>query len=674
MPLVSNFWLGKKKGKEAWIRPIVEGKKIRFEIGHGQSGPPPSPKVGRGARFRCLVCDNPAPESYTHREIDEGRSGTQLMAVVAAGDRQRTYLAPSELHAEAAHVERPNDVPTAPARGTFGGNAQGQRYGFKTFADYFTNRQLMALCTLSDLVEEARERVQSDSRDAGNALEQAKQYADDVATYLGFVVSRMADYVCSLAGWVNAPNMEIIGHLFTRQAIPMVWDFAEANVLEPFTGSVQIMVRAIANTIDRLPAAGSAHVLQADARGRNYDGLVVVTDPPYYDNIGYADLSDFFYVWLRKALRSIYPNLLGTVLTPKSEELVVAPQRFDGDARKAQEFFEDGFVSTFAEISAHGAKGFPVTLFYAFRQSEQDSSDGHVSTGWETLLHGLLSSGLSVVGTWPVRTEKSGRMLAMGTNALASSIVLVCRPRAETAGITDRSEFLKALRVELPNELKLLQQAAIAPVDLAQASIGPGMAVFSRYAKVIEPSGEPMRVRTALGLINQVLAEVLEAAEGELDPPTRWAIKWFEQRGFDEGPFGEAEVLATATGVAVDGLVRDGIARSRAGKVRLLDRDELPNDWDPVADERLSVWEATQHLVKALDEGGESAAASLLESLGGVGDAAQALAYRLYSLCERKGWAKEAGPYNALAAVWGSLRSMASADAVAQDVTQGTLL
>jgi putative DNA methylase len=661
MPLVRSFWLGKKQGKEAWVRPVVDGKQVRFEIGHDPSGPKVEGTVGRQGAL-CIGCDSHVPLNHVRAEGRAGRMGTQLMAIVAEGERRRIYLAPDRDHEHASLIPRPAEIPNAdlPSNPR---DFKTPNYGMTSFADLFTNRQLTALCTFSDLVMEARDLIVADAAAAGRSTDEAAQYADDVATYLGFAVSRMTDYSCALAGWVNAPNMEIIGHLFTRQAIPMVWDYAEANVLEPFTGSLQIMVKAIANVVERLPVHGSreSSASQLNASTRVFADLVISTDPPYYDNIGYADLADFFYVWLRRSLRSIHPELLSTMLTPKAEELIATPSRFDGSKERAKQFFEDGFVETFTCAAEQQLPGYPMTIFYAFKQSEKSEADGTASTGWETMLQGLMSAGLAITGTWPMRTEKAGRMLSMGTNALASSIVLVCRPRSVTAGVTDRAGFLAALRSELPSQLHVLQQAAIAPVDLAQASIGPGMAVFSRYAKVVEPSGDSMRVRTALGLINQVLDEVLNEQDAELDPDTRWAVKWFETRGMDEGPYGEAELLSTATGVSVDGLVRSGIVVSAGNKARLVERDELPEDWDPANDDRISVWEATQHLVRTLESGGESAAADLLARLGGIGDSAQLLAYRLYAICERKGWAKEAGPYNALAAVWGSLQTMAAA-------------
>lgn len=671
MPLASTFWLGKKKGKEAWVRPVIEGTTMRFEIGHGPEGPPDPPKTGRGANFTCLVCGEVARESHVKAEALAGRLGAKLMTVVAEGTRQRVYLSPTPEHEAAAAVSRPHDVPSASM-------PQNPRwfsppgFGMPDFADLFTDRQLMALCTFSDLVGEARARIESDALAAGLPPDQASQYAAGVSTYLAFAISKLSDRHSTITNWYV--SRESTSSTFARQAIPMTWDFAETNPLIDGTGTFWNAADWVAEVLDVLRPLAGGTVSQADAStAAEFSGRVVSTDPPYYDNIGYADLADYFYVWLRRSLHGIHRDLLGTMLTPKAEELVATPYRFGGSREKAKDFFEQGFVGTFTRARQQQLAGYPMTVFYAFKQAEDDAGEGTASTGWETMLEGLNRAGLMVTGTWPVRTEAPNRMVSMGTNALASSIVLVCRPRPETAGITDRSGFLDALRSELPAQLAVLQQAAIAPVDLAQAAIGPGMAVFSRYAKVVEPSGEAMRVRAALGLINQVLAEVLDAADGELDPASRWAVKWFEQRGMDDGPYGEAEVLATASGVAVDGLVRDGILRSSAGKVRLLERDELPDDWDPATDDRLSVWEATQHLVKALEDHGEGAAADLLDRLGGYGDSVQQLAYRLYSICERKGWAKEAGPYNALAAVWGSLRSMASAQVVA-DNEQGTLL
>jgi len=386
---------------------------------------------------------------------------------------------------------------------------------------------------------------------------------------------------------------------------------------------------------------------------------MVATDPPYYDNIGYADLSDFFYVWLRHSLASVYPDLFVTLLTPKAEELVATPYRFGGDKNRAEQFFEDGFKRTFGGLRRIQDERYPLTLFYAFRQQEKVGEGSTMSTGWETMLEGLLSEGFGIVGTWPVRTELVTN-LKKGVGALATSVVLVCRPRPETSQRATRSGFLSALKQELPPAIQTLKGGNIAPVDLDQAAIGPGMAVFSRYREVLEADGSPMRVRTALALINQTLDEILSEQEADYDPDTRWALPWFEQYGFNEAQYGVAETLSTAKNTSVQGLVDAGILRSGAGKVRLLSVSELPADWNPSTDDRLTVWEITHHMVRVLGTEGESVAADILRNVGPMADASRDLAYRLYQVCERKGWAQEALGYNALAIAWPEIKRLAA--------------
>jgi putative DNA methylase len=656
MPLVTTFQVSKKRGKETWIEPIVgeRDKTITWQIGGPSGSPPPAPKVvGKGRGFRCIVCSSVATAKYIHDEIDEGRQHYELLALVTEGGRGRRYLPPSEdqlTAVQAAETVRQRLdsnglLPTEPARGTFGGNAQGRRYGFRTFADYFTSRQLVALRTFSDLVSKAHEQVVTDGSH--------QSYADAVATYLALAVSRTTDYCSSLTTWANNPQMEILRNTFARQALPMTWDFAEGNVFGPSSGSLGILVEWVAKALERLPSRDGAHVVQLDARTAidEVDSPLVCTDPPYYDNIGYADLADYFYVWLRRSLSRIYPDLFSTLLTPKGEELVAMPARFNGDQAQADRFFEEGLQQAFERIRAAQDPGYPLTLFYAFKQAE--SADAALaSTGWDTMLTGLLRNRFTVTGTWPMRTERSGRSVAIGTGALASSIVLVCRPREAGAGLATRRDFVNALRGELPEALLMLQHGNIAPVDLAQAAIGPGMAVFSRYAKVVEADGSPMTVRTALGLINQVLDEILAEQEGDFDADTRFAVTWFEQHGTSEGLYGEADVLARAKNTAVAGMEQAGVLHSRGGKVRLLNREELSEEWDPTVDKRITVWEVAQHLIKRLEEGGEETAAELLRRVGGLGGSARALAYRLYTTCERKGWAQEALSYNALVVAW----------------------
>jgi putative DNA methylase len=658
MPLSSKWWLGKKKGKEAWVLPIIEGNSVRFEIGHGRTGPPIEGTVSRTGAT-CLVCNTPVPLAHIRTEGKAGRMGAQLMAIVAEGNRERVYLPPDPVHEKAADVPRPEGVPeTELPKQALGFRVQG--YGMTHHADLFTNPQLTALTTFSDLVGEARQRVIDDG---GNP-----EYADALVTYLALGISRVAMTGDSLVRW--NPVGEKAQHMFGRQAISMIWDFAEPNPLSDATGSWSASVELEASPLEMLlptpVARGSALQLDATQEHTSSSSVIVATDPPYYDNVGYADLADFFYVWLRRSLASTYPELFSTMLTPKAAELVADPFRSGGDKAKSEQRFEEAFEKAFMNLRKAADPSWPLTVFYAFKQSEHDDS-GVASTGWETMLAGLLRSGFTVTATWPMRTEMATRMRNQASNALASSIVLACRPRSETAGITDRRGFLVALHAELPRALRELQQGNIAPVDLAQAAIGPGMAVFSRYAKVVEPTGEPMPVRSALALINQVLDEVLAEQEGEFDADTRFAIKWFEQYGFEEADYDPAEGLARAMNVSVKGLEDAGILVARAGRVRLLRRSELAADWDPATDTRLPVWEVTQQLVRALwDEGSEAKAGDLVRRLGGVGEVARDLAYRLYAICERHGWAEDALGFNALVTSWPEIARRAASAAPVQ--------
>lgn len=402
---------------------------------------------------------------------------------------------------------------------------------------------------------------------------------------------------------------------------------------------------------------GSAR--HADAQSQKISaGKVVSTDPPYYDNIGYADLSDFFYVWLRKSLKPIFPGLYATLAVPKAEELVATPYRH-GSKEKAEAFFLDGMTRAMHRLAEQAHPAFPVTIYYAFKQSESESDEGTASTGWETFLDAVIRAGFAISGTWPMRTELGNRMIGTGTNALASSIVLVCRPRAASAPTATRREFVSALKAELPQALAHLQHGNIAPVDLAQAAIGPGMAVYTRYSKVLDAEGRPLTVREALALINQVLDEALAEQEGDFDADSRWALAWFEQQGFTEGEFGVAETLSKAKNTSVAGMVEAGILESKRGKVRLLRPEELPADWDPATDPRLTAWEMVHHLIRALESGGESSAAALVAKLGAKAETARELAYRLYTICERKKRAAEALAYNGLVQSWPEIARLA---------------
>lgn len=672
MPLTSKWWLSKKPGKQAWVEPIVdhERKSVRFEVRVGEGEVLDGTVNRRGAR--CIVCNEPVSFDHVRSEAQAGRMSARLMAIVAEGDRKRLYISPLDTHVETARSATPAWKPETylPQRAL---GFRVQVYGMTKHGDLFTDRQLVALTTFSDLIAEAREKVRQDAIAAGmldnnvslaDGGTGATAYADAVATYLALAVDRLADRNSAICSWdVSRDNTR---NTFARQAIPMTWDYAEANPFSDSTGNFHGAINWIAQVIAAAPAAQDATVRSLDATSSidGVDAPVISTDPPYYDNIGYADLADFFYVWLRRSLGKIYPDLFATVLTPKAEELVATPYRFEGGKAEAKEFFEQGLARVFSEMYREQHPDYPLTLFYAFKQAESQGDGEIASTGWETMLTGLLKSGFSITGTWPMRSEMSSRSVARNTNALASSIVLVCRPRPDDAPRTTRREFIMSLKQELPRAIRQLQRENIAPVDLAQAVIGPGMAVFSRYREVLEADGSPMPVRTALALINQEIDEILAGQEADFDPETRWAIAWFEQYGFKEAEYGVAETLSKAKNTSVSGLVEAGILEAGGGKVRLLRKDELDPDWDPSRDERLTVWEVTHHLIRRLDEGGEGEAARLLRKVGPVAEAARDLAYRLYQICERKGWAQEALGYNALVISWPEMKRLAEQERV----------
>jgi len=449
----------------------------------------------------------------------------------------------------------------------------------------------------------------------------------------------------------------------------MTWDYAEANVVSGPSGSFESMVKnTVAGLISNGAIDGSKGCATQDDASNQYlsSGKIVSTDPPYYDNIGYADLSDFFYIWLRRSLQNIYPDLFSTVAVPKAEELVATPYRH-GSKAKAEKFFLDGMTKAMRCLAEQAHPAFPVTIYYAFKQSESDGGEGITNTGWDTFLAAVIEAGFAVSGTWPMRTELHNRMIGMGTNALASSIILVCRRRPENAPQATRREFISALKAELPPALRLLQAGNIAPVDLAQAAIGPGMAAYTRYSRVLDAEGKPLSVREALILINQTLDEALAEQEGDFDSDSRLALAWFEQHGFSEGEYGVADTLSKAKDTSVQGLVEAGILISGRGKVRLLKPDELSPDWDPQKDTRLTMWEAVHHLIRVLETGGEPAAAKLAARLGSKAETARELCYRLYTVCERKKRSGEGIRYNALVQSWPEIIRLSRAEGMQRD-------
>ena len=662
MPLVKSFMLSKKKGKEAYIQPTCAGSAFTYKVVNGK----PSADEGTVSRAgaKCLACGTSVAFDYIRQEAREHRMQSVLTAVVAEGKYGRLYLTANSEHRNAAYISRPDDAPSGILSGKARVNVS--LYGFNETSDLFTPRQLTALTTFSSLVSEAQQKAEADAVAAGVfndhiALSEggsgARAYGEAVGVYLAFGVSRMTDIDNALCRWEVTKTQ--VRNLFSRQAIPMVWDYAENNVFNNAAGDYTTSLGSIIKVIERFEQQKEGTVRQFDAQSDSgLRNVVVSTDPPYYDNIGYADLSDFFYVWMRQALKETYPKLFRTMLVPKAEELVATPYRFDGSVEKARDFFEDGMFNTCCRLHDYSRDDIPVTIYYAFKQSETDTEDTTASTGWETMLSAIIRAGFSITGTWPMRTELANRTIASGTNALASSIVLVCRKRAETAGSATRREFINALHREMRPALEKLQSANIAPVDLAQSAIGPGIGVFSRYKSVLEADGKPMSVRAALQIINQELDAFYNEQEGELDRESRFCVELFSQYAFNNIKFGDADILARAKNTSVQALAEHGVLMAAKGQVRLKTRDELPERVDT---HESCTWLLTQQLARAMEVGGVKACAAIvLNIFGSNAEEAKALAYRLYTICERKNWAQEGYAYNNLVVAWPDIQSAAA--------------
>ncbi|RXG91617.1 DUF1156 domain-containing protein [Bradyrhizobium zhanjiangense] len=675
VPLASTFVLSSKEGKQAYVEPIVHGDSYRFsvEIGRPPTGAKNGTKLARG-NFRCLLSQAPISVDYTRAEASAGRMGSRLMAIVAESREGRVYLSPIQEQEDAAGKARADWKPDV----EFFQQALGFRignYGMTRWSDLFTPRQLMVLTTFNDLIAEARERIARDAiafgiidddtgLDAGG--KGARAYAEAIGVYLAFALDKVADRGSSLGRWDPTPTQSGIINTFSRQALPMTWDFAESNPLGDASGNFQSGVDLVAKSmlVSRTDTVGFAFQEDAACQALSTN-KVVSTDPPYYDNIGYADLSDFFYVWLRRALRPVYPGLFATVTVPKAEELVATPARHGG-RDEAESFFLGGMTKAMHRLCEQAHPSSPVTIYYAFKQSETETTEGTSSTGWETFLDAVIRSGFALTGTWPIRTELGNRMRGQESNALASSIVLVCRSRSIKAETISRRAFLRELNEILPEALDEMTRGSgddrspVAPVDLSQAMIGPGMAVFSKYAAVLEADGTPMRVQTALRLINRFLAE------DDFDHDTQFCLHWFEQYGWKEGKFGEADTLARAKGTSVDGVKHSGVLHASGGVVRLFKWSEYDADWNPADDDRLPVWEALHRLIQVFRTEGESGAGKVLASVAAMAESTRQLAYRLYTLCERAGWAEDARAYNEIVTSWSAIESAAAAAPRAQ--------
>ena len=695
VPLVSSFMLSTRRGREAYVEPVVEGRGYRFVV---KTGKPADVGAARGGTrlssraFRCLLSDAPITYEYIDDEANAGRMKERLMAVVLAGDRTRTYLSPMPEAEAVARSAEPVWKPDTPSRGTWAGNAQGRRYGFETLGDYFTPRQLVALTTFSDLVAEAVAHVRRDAigaglpddgkplRDGGTG---AAAYAEAVGVYLAFALSRLADRGSTICTW--SAERESIRNTFVRQAIPMTWDYAEFNPIPRGTGGFPGAIRWIADSIAGAtvntariatprgvvrataarndgPASGSrvsfGSAVQADATRQTLSvNRVVSTDPPYYDNVGYADLSDFFYVWLRRCLKPVFPDLFVEGAVPKAEELVAVPGRH-GDKDKAVAFFLEGMRQAMRRTAEQSHPGFPVTIYYAFKPSGSRDEATAASANWEALVDSVIRSGLAINGTWPVRTESSSRMGDVAGSESASGIVLVCRRRPDNAHAATHREFLAELRAEMPQALRLLQDSNLAPADLSHAAAGPGLAVYARYTRVLGADGQPLSVRDALTFIARTLHECLTAQQDNLDSISRWALTWFEQHGFEAGDMHAAETLAEAMNTSVAEIGAVEIVRLRAGDVRLLRPEDLPSWWDPNFDERPTTWKALHHLIRLLALGGAVAAAVPIATLAGAG-LARDLCYRLYSVCVCKRFSAESLAYSGLVRSWPEISRLA---------------
>ncbi len=672
VPITSSFLLSSKAGKEVWIEPIIDKseKTISYKIRNGGTkdelaNAKSGTKAGRGANFRCIFTNAAITMEHVRSAAKSGELKETLIAIIAEGKKGRIYISPDVSHEEIAQSATPKWKPEtklSPDRRAF----TPPDYGMEVIGDLFTDRQLVALNTFSDLVHDARAKIEADAIDAGlsskpttllNGGTSAKAYAEAVSIYLAFAIDRLADAGSTISTWATGG---FVRFTFARQALPMTWDFAECNFLSNSTGNFSGAIDWVAKAIIGLQPRNSGSVQQQSAQTVTLPkGAVISTDPPYYDNIGYADLSDFFYVWMRRNLKEVLPDLMGTIAVPKTEELVATPYRHGGRTQ-AENFFLTGMTGAISELAKQSSSEFPTTIYYAFKQSEIEQ-EGLSSTGWATFLQAVIAAGYTIVGTWPVRTERSARTRSIGSNALATSVVLVCRKRTNKAQTITRAEFIRELKQDLPKALLGLQRANITPVDMPQASIGPGIGIFSRHKSVLESDDSPMTVKAALQIINRELDAFLTEQEGEFDADTRFAVTWFEQNGMASGHFGDADNLARARGLSVDSVKHAGIVESAAGKVRLLARDELDDDWTPAKDTHLTIWECTQYLIRALQDEGEYAAASLLRQMGPENaDAARDLAYRLYDICDKKGQAKEAGAYNSLIAIWSDLTAQAA--------------
>ena len=678
VPLVSSFMLATKEGKKAWVEPVIDPVApdgYRFEVRTGKPSKADEERLKKGTKagrdgFTCFLTGSTISFDHIRGEATSFGLKTRPMAVVTEGRRTRVYASFSAEQELAASQARPSwgpeELVTTPSHDV----DRLPMYGMPRWRDAFTPRQLVALTTFSDLINEAREKALDDARaaglkDDGTPLHSdgagAEAYADAAATYLAFAISRSADRGSSICSWDSSQKMEALRNTFARQAIPMVWDFAEGNPFSDSSGNFVFNIDWAADALSRVPATAKGSITNIDAPANSFPvhPIVISTDPPYYDNIGYADLSDFFYVWLRCSLSGIWPDLFRRLTTPKTEELVATPYRHGGK-EEAEAFFMRGMSKALTAMRKAATDDEPLAIYYAFKQSEL-AEEGIVSAGWASFLQAVVDAGLTVDGTWPVRTELANRMIAKDANVLASSIVLVCRKRAPDAATIARAEFIRALKLELPEAIDDIRKAGVGPVDMQQSVVGPGMGVFTRLAKVLEDDDSTMTVKTALALINRVWEEIETELDANFDAETQVALAWFATYGFDIRASGELITLANAKTVPLGALFAAGVFKDLHGRACLMPRGELPAGWNPATDMMATVWECVQHTARVLaaEDGGALAAASLVARMGPKARDARLLAERLFLISTQKGWASEALVYNQLAQEWAHLEDVA---------------
>lgn len=670
MPLASSFVLSSKKGREAWTEPTYDGGKLRFKIHYGKCPKEKQTvKLGKGASFKCVCCGATTEKKYIHDCFIEKKAHYALMAVVAEYKRKRVYVAPTEDQIRAANEAVPSWIPENDMNTNTPDLVSGRGYGITKWNELFTMRQLTTLAVYCDLIKEVQNVIEKDAISGGYQNDHielqsqgdgAKAYSQAISVYLSFGLSRLTNIFNALCRWESSREQALT--LFSRQAIPMIWDFAENNPFANAAGDYTVSLESIVRVIENFNADNLGMAEQRDAQSDcGLRDVMISTDPPYYDNIAYADLSDFFYIWLRKNLQDIYPKLFSTMLVPKAEELAAISHRFGGDGGAAKKYFEEGMLSACKQMYVYAREDIPVTIYYAYKQSDTTKAENGkqiASTGWETMLTAIVNAGFTITGTWPMRTEMANRMIASGTNALASSIVLVCRKRSENAPQITKKNLVSALRRELRPALKKLQESNIAPVDLAQSAIGPGMGVFSQYKRVLEADGTPMSVRSALGIINEEIDLYFNEQIGSMDTASRFCIDLYTQCAYNDIKYGEAEVLANAKGTSIPMMASHGVLYAKAGVVHLVERDNLP---EKVDSNEGNIWMLTQQLTRAMATGGvESCAHIIFNMFGSNAENAKDLAYRLYTIAERKGWANEAYAYNALVVAWPDIQTKAA--------------